>query len=52
MVRTHGYAAAARLLNNTEEMVRERYSHIEAGELAQEASAAFDAVDEGDGGDS
>ena len=32
MVRIHGYAAAARLLDNTEEMVRERYSHIEAGE--------------------
>jgi integrase len=45
MVRTHGYAAAARLLDNTEEMVRERYSHIEAGELADAASKAFEAVD-------
>lgn len=45
MVRTDGYAAAARLLDNTEEMVRERYSHIEAGELADAASRAFEKVD-------
>jgi integrase len=45
MVRTNGYAAAARLLDNTEEMVRERYSHIEAGELADAAARAFEAVD-------
>lgn len=48
MVRTDGYAAAARLLDNTEEMVRERYSHIEAGELADRASEAFDEVDKGE----
>lgn len=45
MVRTHGYAAAARLLDNTEEMVRKSYSHIEAGELAETVSNAFEAVD-------
>ena len=45
LVRTHGYAAAARLLDNSEQMVRERYSHIEAGDLADVASSAFDAVD-------
>lgn len=45
MVRTHGYTAAARLLDNSEQMVRERYSHIEAGELADVATDAFDSVD-------
>lgn len=45
MVRAKGYAAAARLLDDTERMVRERYSHIEAGELAEQATEAFDAVD-------
>jgi hypothetical protein len=45
MVRTNGYAAAARLLDNTEEMVRERYSHIQAGELADAAAKAFATVD-------
>lgn len=45
MVRSKGYAAAARLLDDTERMVRERYSHIEAGELADEATEAFDRVD-------
>ena len=33
LVRTSGYTVAARYLDNSEEMVRERYSHIEAGEL-------------------
>jgi len=46
MVRAKGYAAAARLLDDTERMVRERYSHIEAGELAEQATEAFDAVDQ------
>lgn len=44
MVREKGYAAA-RLLDDTEEMVRERYPHIEAGELADEAGEVFDAQD-------
>jgi site-specific recombinase XerD len=46
MVRAEGYAAAARLLDDTERMVRERYSHIEAGELAEQATDAFESVDE------
>jgi integrase len=51
MVRTNGYAAAARLLDNTEEMVRERYSHIEAGELADAAAKAFATVDAAEDGE-
>jgi integrase len=34
LVREFGYATAARYLDNSEQMVRERYSHIEAGEQA------------------
>ena len=49
MVREHGYAAAARLLDNTERMVRERYSHIEAGEFADDVGDAFASQDP-DGG--
>lgn len=47
LVRAKGYAAAARLLDDTERMVRERYSHIEAGELSEEAAEAFETVDNG-----
>jgi hypothetical protein len=32
LVRQFGYATAARYLDNSEQMVRERYSHTEAGE--------------------
>jgi len=39
LVRTFGYTVAARYLDNSEEMVRERYSHIEAGELGDVAEA-------------
>ena len=45
LVRAFGYTVAARYLDNSEEMIRERYSHIEAGELgdvATEALAEFD----------
>jgi len=35
LVRAFGYTVAARYLDNSEEMVRERYSHIEAGELGR-----------------
>lgn len=42
MVREKGFAAAARLLDDTERMVRERYSHIEAGELAAEVTEAIE----------
>jgi len=38
LVRAFGYTVAARYLDNSEEMVRERYSHIEAGELGDVAN--------------
>jgi integrase len=41
LVREFGYATAARYLDNSEQMVRERYSHIEAGEQADMATAAL-----------
>lgn len=41
LVRQFGYATAARYLDNSEQMVRERYSHIEAGEQADMATAAL-----------
>lgn len=44
-VRAFGYTVAARYLDNSEEMVRERYSHIEAGELGDVATEALDEVD-------
>jgi hypothetical protein len=33
LVRVFGYTVATRYLDNSKEMIRERYSHIEAGEL-------------------
>ncbi len=45
LVRAFGYTVAARYLDNSEEMVRERYSHIEAGELGDIATEALDEVD-------
>lgn len=33
LVPAFGYTVAVRYLDNSEEMVRDRYSHIEAGEL-------------------
>ena len=44
--RTSGYAAAARALDNSEEVVREHYSHIEAGELADQMTNAFEKADQ------
>ncbi|NUB93706.1 phage integrase SAM-like domain-containing protein [Haloterrigena sp. SYSU A121-1] len=41
MVRQRGFTAAARLLDNSEEVVRKSYSHIEAKEMAEDAGAAF-----------
>jgi hypothetical protein len=41
MVREFGYTEAARHLDNSEEVVREHYSHIEASERAQMAETAF-----------
>jgi len=40
-----GYTVAARYLDNSEEMVRERYSHIEAGELGDVATEALNEID-------
>lgn len=45
MVRQRGFTAAARLLDNSEEMVRSHYSHIEAKDLAADAGSAFEERD-------
>lgn len=45
LVRAFGYTVAARYLDNSEEMVRKRYSHIEAGELGDAATEAIEDVD-------
>jgi len=45
LVRAFGYTVAARYLDNSEEMVRERYSHIEAGELGDVATEALKETD-------
>jgi integrase len=45
LVRAFGYTVAARYLDNSEEMVRERYSHIEAGELGDVATDALSEID-------
>ena len=45
LVRAFGYPVAARYLDNSEKMVRERYSHIEAGELGDVATEALEKVD-------
>ena len=45
LVRTSGHAAAARALDNSEEVVREHYSHIEAGELAEQMTSTFEEAD-------
>jgi hypothetical protein len=47
LVRAFGYTVAARYLDNSEEMVRERYSHIEAGELGDVATEALNEIDAG-----
>ena len=46
MVRKYGYAAAARFLDNSEKMVRDHYSHIEAGEKADLATKALEETDQ------
>lgn len=46
LVREFGYATAARYLDNSEQMVRERYSHIEAGKQADMATTALAASDQ------
>ena len=45
LVRAFGYTVAARYLDNSEEMVRERYSHIEAGELGDVATEALNEIE-------
>ena len=45
LVRAFGYTVAARYLDNSDEMVRERYSHIEAGELGDVATEALEEID-------
>jgi len=45
LVRAFGYTVAARYLDNSEEMVRERYSHIKAGELGDVATEALNEID-------
>jgi hypothetical protein len=49
LVRTSGHAAVARALDNSEEVVREHYSHIEAGELADQMTSAFEEADQQSG---
>ncbi len=45
LFRAFGYTGAARYLDNSEQMVRERYSHIEAGELGDVATEALDEIE-------
>jgi hypothetical protein len=45
LVRAFGYTVTARYLNNSEEMVRERYSYTEAGELGDVATEALNKRD-------
>jgi hypothetical protein len=42
LVRAFGYTSAARYLDNPEDMVGKRYSHIEAGELGDVAAEALE----------
>jgi hypothetical protein len=42
LVRALGYTVAARYLDDAEEMGRERYSHIGAGELGAVATEALE----------
>jgi len=45
LVRAFGYTVTARYLDNSEEMVRERYSHINTGKLGNLASETLGDVD-------
>jgi integrase len=45
LVRSFGYTVAARYLDNSEKMVRKRYSHIEADELGDLATEAINEID-------
>jgi hypothetical protein len=45
LVRAFGYTVAARYSDDFEEIARERYSHIETGELGDVATDALDQID-------
>jgi integrase len=45
LVRSFGYTVAARYLDNSEKMIRKRYSHIEADELGELATEAINKID-------
>jgi integrase len=45
MVRQRGFTVAARLLDNSESVVRRHYSHIDAKEMAEDAGRAFEEHD-------
>ncbi len=45
LVRGFGYSVAARYLDNSEKMIRDRYSHIEADELGELATEAINEID-------
>lgn len=45
LVRSFGYTVAARYLDNSEKMIRKRYSHIEANELGEFATEAINEID-------
>jgi len=45
MVREYGFPTAARFLDNSEEMVREAYSHLEAADQADQATQAIKNID-------
>ncbi|MBX0288557.1 site-specific integrase [Halomicroarcula sp. F28] len=45
LVRSFGYTVAARYLDNSEKMIRKRYSHIEADELGELATEAINETD-------
>ena len=44
LVRALGYTVAARYLDNSEELVRERDSHIEAGKLGDVATQKINEI--------
>ena len=45
LVRGFGYTVAAGYLDNSERMIRDRYSHIEADELGEHANEAINEID-------
>lgn len=45
LVRAFEYTVAARYLDNSDEMIHERYSHVEAGEIGDVATEGLETVD-------